>query len=209
MKPVKPYRDALFRAPITGPWEIIKSAIKPANVYKGDQIMKDNIFNSAMMIFVTILILTLAVILMLGSKAVAQDMRSGSYTDGYGSYDTMGQDPEAILNYGRDMMRYGFRESGMSGGSSKYPGYNRYLNNETIKKLNDEQEAFIKSTQDLRQAIYEKELYLKAELVKKNPDTAIALGFQKNISDARGAFEQKMIEHLIRMKKINSVADEK
>jgi hypothetical protein len=47
---------------------------------------------------------------------------------------------------------------------------------------------------------------LKAELAKKDPDTATALGFQKNISDARVKFEQKMIEHLIRMKKINMEA---
>jgi hypothetical protein len=42
---------------------------------------------------------------------------------------------------------------------------------ETIKKLNAEQEVFIKATEGLRQTIYEKELYLKAELVKKDPDT--------------------------------------
>jgi len=40
---------------------------------------------------------------------------------------------------------------------------------------------------------------LKAELVKKDPDTAIALSFQNNISEDRGKFEQKMIEHLIRI----------
>lgn len=77
------------------------------------------------------------------------------------------------------------------------------------KRPNDEQEAFIKATQDLRQTICEKELYLKAELVKKDPDTAIALSFQKNISEAKGKFDQKMIEHLIRMKKINLEAERK
>jgi hypothetical protein len=35
----------------------------------------------------------------------------------------------------------------------------------------------------------------------KTGGAAIALGFQKNISEARGKFEQKMIEHLMRMKK--------
>ncbi len=169
--------------------------------------MKDN--NSAFMILGMPLIFAMAQILMLGANAFGQDMRSGRYTEGYGTYETMGQDPDEILEYGHTMMRYGFHENGMSGGSNQYPGYNRYLKNETIKKLNDEQVAFIEATQDLRQTIYEKELYLKAELTKKNPDTAIALGFQKNISDARGAFEQKMIEHLIRMKKINSDAERK
>ena len=95
----------------------------------------------------------------------------------------------------------------MPGGSNKYPGYGRYLSDETIKKLNAEQRAFIIATEDLRQTIYEKELYLKAELAKKDPDTDIALSFQKDISEARGKFEQKMIEHLIRMKKINLEAE--
>ena len=121
----------------------------------------------------------------------------------------MGQDPDEILKYGHEMMRYGFRESGMSGGPSSYPGYNRNLSDGTIKKLNAEQETFILGTETLRQTIYEKELYLKAELVKKAPDAVAALNFQKNISDAKGKFEQKMIEHLIRMKRINSESERK
>jgi hypothetical protein len=144
---------------------------------------------------------------MLASNAFGQDRGARSYQEGYGARSTMGQDPDEILEYGHNMMRYGFHESGMQGGSSKYPGYNRELSNETIRKLNHEQEAFIKATEDLRQSIYEKELYLKAELVKQDPNTDIALRFQKDISEAKGKFEQKMIEHLIRMKKINLEAD--
>jgi hypothetical protein len=106
-------------------------------------------------------------------------------------------------------MRYGFRENGMPGGSNKYPGYDRYLSNATIKKLNAEQVSFIRATEALRQTIYEKELYLKAELVKKQPDIGTALSFQKEISEARGQFEQKMVEHLIKMKMINLEAERK
>ena len=152
-------------------------------------------------------ILAMGSIFMLSSNAFGQDMGSGGHREGYGSYGTMGQNPDEIIKYGQDMMRYGFREIGMSGGSSKYPGYNRNISDATIKKLNAEQEAFIKATENLRQTIYEKELYLKAELVKKAPDTAVALGFQKNISEAKGKYEQKMIEHLIRMKEIDLAAD--
>ncbi len=150
------------------------------------------------------LVPAMVVLFLLASNALGQDMmRSGDYKEGYGAYGTMGQNPEAILAYGRAMMRYGFHESGMPGGSNKYPGYDGHLNNATIKKLNVEQESFIKSTEALRQTIYEKELYLKAELVKKKPDIGTALGFQKEISEARGQFEQKMIQHLIQMKLIN------
>ena len=131
----------------------------------------------------------------------------GSNSNGYGSYDKMGQDPDEILEYGRQMMRYGFQEGGF-GGSKKYPGYDRALAEETVKKLNAEQEAFIKATEEFRQTIYEKELYLKVELSRKEPDSATALRFQKELSDARARFEQEMIQHLIRMKKIN-LEDEK
>ena len=165
--------------------------------------MRNNIINSVS------IILAMAFSFVLASNAFGQNMGSGRYKEGYGSHGTMGQDPDEIIKYGQDMMRYGFHERGMSGGFNKYPGYNDYLSDETIKKLNNEQEAFIKATQDLRQTIYEKELYLKAELVKKDPDIAIALSLQNNISEARGKFEQKMIEHLIRMKKINLEAESK
>ena len=184
-------------------WGMIWS-FHPANVYKGDHVMRNNLINS-----VSIILAMALPFIMLVPNAFGQNMESDSYQQGYGSYDTMGQDPDEIMRYGQDMMRYGFHEKGMPGGSNKYPGYNNYLNDETIKKLNAEQEAFIKATQDLRQTIYEKGLYLKAELVKKDPDIGIALSFQNNISEARGKFEQKMIEHLIRMKKINSEAESK
>ena len=165
--------------------------------------MKNNIFSSVSMI------LAMVLTFMLASNVFGQYMGSGSYREGYGPYGMRGQDPEEILQYGQDMMRYGFHESGMREGSSKYPGYTKNLSDETIKKLNAEQKAFIVATEDLRQTIYEKELYLKAELSKKAPDAAIALGFQDIISEAKGKFEKKMIEHLIRMKKINLTAKRK
>jgi hypothetical protein len=163
--------------------------------------MRPNIINRVGVILAIVSAFTLS------SNAFAQDMGADSHREGYGAYDTMGQNPDDILKYGQDMMRYGFREMGMSGGSSKYPGYGRNISNATIKKLNAEQEAFIKATENLRQTIYEKELYLKAELVKKAPETATALSIQKSISEAKGKFEQKMIEHIIRMKKIDLAAE--
>lgn len=54
---------------------------------------------------------------------------------------------------------------------------------------------------------YEKELYLKAELVKKEPNVEKALSLQDEISEAEGKFKQKMIGHLLRMKKINREAE--
>ena len=163
--------------------------------------MKHTVINKVL------IMLAMVFAFMLASNAFGQGRGAGTYKEGYGTHSTMGQDPGEILEYGQNMMRYGFYEGGMQGGSDKYPGYNRDLSDETIKKLNHEQEAFIKATEGLRHSIYEKELYLKAELANEDPDTDIALSFQKDISEARGKFEQKMIEHLIRMKKINLEAD--
>ena len=159
-------------------------------------------------IFSLSLIPAMVTLFLLASSALGQDMMgSGDYKEGYGTYGTMGQNPDDILEYGRAMMRYGFRENGMPSGSNKYPGYDGHLSNATIKKLNAEQLSFIRATEALRQKIYEKELYLKAELVKKQPDIGTALSFQKEISEARGQFEQKMVEHLIQMKMINLEAE--
>ena len=155
------------------------------------------------------IILGVVLLLILAMNAFCQDARAESYREGYGAYGMMGQDPDAILKYGNELMRYGFHETGMSGGLDKYPGYEGNLKNKTINKLNIEQKAFIIATENLRQTIYEKELYLKAELVKKDPDAATALRFQNDISEDRWKFEQKMIAHVIRMKKINSEAEGK
>ena len=174
-----------------------------ANVYKGAHVMRNKIINRVS------IILAMVLPFMMSSIAFGRDRGADFYSEGYGSYGMMGQDPDDILEYGREMMRYGFHEKGMPGGENKYPGYSSSLGNDTIKKLNTEQEAFIRATEDLRQIIYEKELYLKVELAKQDPNTTIALGFQKDISEARGKFEQKMIEHLIRMKKINLEAERK
>ena len=151
------------------------------------------------------IILLMTLILLPVSGGFAQGVREDSLNEGYGSYNMMGQDPDEILEYGRKMMRYGFNDG--TGASFKYPGYDRNLNAETVKKLNAEQEAFINVTEDLRQAIYEKELYLKVELSKKEPDANTALGFQKELSEARGKFGQYMVQHLIRMKTINLEAE--
>jgi len=154
-----------------------------------------------------IVALFIGLIFMSPFNAFGQDANAGIHRDGYGSLRNEGQNPDDIIEYGQGMMRYGFRETGMSGGASKYPGYNRNLSDATVKKLNTEQEAFIKDTEPLRQTIYEKELYLKAELARRSPDTVTALDIQKSISEAKGKYEQKMIEHIIRMKKINLAGD--
>jgi hypothetical protein len=86
------------------------------------------------------------------------------------------------------------------------PGY-RYmmgdLSDENIQKMDEQREAFFKSTEDLRQKIYQKKLAMESEFAKKNPDAKNAANLQKEISDLRAQIDQKRIAHLIEMKKIN------
>jgi hypothetical protein len=101
-----------------------------ANFYKGAQEMRNKFINRILIIAIMVFIFILV------PNASGQDMGTVSYSEGYGSHGMMGQDPDEILKYGREMMRYGFHEKGMSWGSNKYPGYESYLSDETIKKLN-------------------------------------------------------------------------
>jgi len=82
-------------------------------------------------------------------------------------------------------------------------GYSANLTEEEVKKLNSEREAFFKQTQDLRNDIHAKELALRAEMAQKNPDVEKASGIQKELSALQAQFDQKRLEHQIRMKEIN------
>ena len=77
------------------------------------------------------------------------------------------------------------------------------LSDDQIHKLGKEQELFFKATEDLRQDIYAKELELRSEFDKKNPDTMKATKLQKEISDLEAKIDQERINHIIRMRKIN------
>jgi hypothetical protein len=77
------------------------------------------------------------------------------------------------------------------------------LSEEQISKLDKERNAFYKATEDLRQEIYRKELELRTELSRANPDAKKAASLQKNISKLEARLNQKQIDHMIAVKKIN------
>ncbi len=79
----------------------------------------------------------------------------------------------------------------------------RNLSEDEIKKANEEREAFFKTTEELRQDIYAKELELKSEIAKKDTDTGKAIKIQKEISELKSQFDQKRLDHMLKMKKIN------
>lgn len=108
---------------------------------------------------------------------------------------------------GRGMMGYGQGDGqymrGM-GGHGRGPGYMMgNLTEDEARKINAERDAFFKATEDLRQDIYAKELELNSELAKKNIDTEKAAKLQKEISELESKFDQKRLDHMINLKKLN------
>jgi zinc resistance-associated protein len=110
------------------------------------------------------------------------------------------------MGYGRHHSGWNHHGSEWKDGGYGCRGYGYMagnLSDEQIQKMDEQREAFFKSTEDLRQNIYQKSLALESEFAKKNPDAKIAANLQKEISDLRAQIDQKRIAHMIEMKKIN------
>lgn len=121
---------------------------------------------------------------------------------GFGAHTTA----DAGMGYGRYHDERGHHGPGWHHGGYECPGYGYMtgdLSEEDIQKMDEQREAFFKSTEDLRQELYQKRLALESEFAKKNPDPKNAVKLQKEISDIRAQMDQKRIEHMIEMKKIN------
>lgn len=69
--------------------------------------------------------------------------------------------------------------------------------------MDQERQAFFNDTEGLRQKIYENEMALQSELAKVTPDPAKAAEIQKEISTLRGQFDQKHLDHMIKMREVN------
>ncbi len=91
------------------------------------------------------------------------------------------------------MMGYGHGSGNMMGN----------LTEDEANKINAQREEFFKATEELRQDIYAKEMELNSELAKKNIDTERAAKLQKEISELESKFDQKRLDHMIKMKQIN------
>ena len=80
-------------------------------------------------------------------------------------------------------------------------GYQSNLSEEEMTKLNQERKAFFEATSDLREKLYQKELELRSELAKPEPDAKRAAGIQKEISGLESELDQKRLDHRIKMRK--------
>ena len=104
-------------------------------------------------------------------------------------------------HHGRDHYGQSWHHKGWGG-----PGYGHMMDNLSdaeIEKMENERNTFFKATENLRQDLYAKELELKTELYKENPDTRKAAELQKEISELEAKLDQERIDHLVKMRKIN------
>ena len=93
--------------------------------------------------------------------------------------------------------------SGWAQRGSGPTGYQSNLSDDEIDKLNNDRQAFFEDTRELRGKLYQKELELRSELAKKDPDAKKAAGLQKELSDLESQLDQKRVNHRIKMQKEN------
>ena len=100
---------------------------------------------------------------------------------------------------------WGNHMSGWHHGGYEEPGFGYWgnLSEEDNQKLEKERFEFFKATQELRSKMYQKNLELRSELAKENPDNKIAAGLQKEISKFKAEFDQKRLNHFLKMRKIS------
>jgi len=99
-------------------------------------------------------------------------------------------------NYGPGWHRGGYGDNG-------YGGMMGNFSDDQIQEMNTQRNTFFKATEDLRQDIYSKQLELRSELAKKNPDPKKAVNLQGDISKLQAQLDQKQIDHMVEMRKIN------
>ena len=98
----------------------------------------------------------------------------------------------------------GYHHRGWGGGpDSGYGPMMGDLSDDDIKVFEKERQAFFKETESLRQDLYSMELALRSELAKDNPDAKKAANIQKEISNLETKLDQKRVDHMIKMRKIN------
>jgi len=122
----------------------------------------------------------------------------------------------AFAGWGRGNMGYGYHMGpgyqmgpgyGMHRGWMDGPmgyggqGYQGNLNEEDIARLDQERQAYFEATSDVREQLYQKELELRSELAKAEPDAKKAAGIQKEISNLESQLDQKRLDQSIKMRK--------
>jgi Spy/CpxP family protein refolding chaperone len=83
-------------------------------------------------------------------------------------------------------------------------GYGRgNMSAEDLEQMQALRQKFYQDTQELRLNIESKELELRSEFIKENPDVEKLKGVQAELSALQAQLDQKRIEHRLEMRKIN------
>jgi len=80
-------------------------------------------------------------------------------------------------------------------------GYYDNLSADEIAKLDQQRAEYFKATENIRQTLYEKELALKSELAKEDPDTDKASTLQSDISKLQSNLDQKRLNCELKARK--------
>jgi len=91
---------------------------------------------------------------------------------------------------------------GMQGGYGYgQGGYYGNLSADEIAKLDQQRADYFKATENLRQDLYAKQLELRSELAKENPDTNKASKLQSDISKLQSNLDQERLNYEINARK--------
>ena len=93
--------------------------------------------------------------------------------------------------------------SGWAQRGSAPAGYQGNLSDDQIDKLSKERQSFFEDSRELRESLYQKELELRSELAKQDPDAKKAVDLQKEISELESQMDQKRVAQRIKMQKEN------
>jgi Spy/CpxP family protein refolding chaperone len=77
------------------------------------------------------------------------------------------------------------------------------LTPEQREQMETERQAFFDATKIERQDLYAKQLELRAEMAKSQPDINKASALQKEVSELQASLDQKRLGHIMAMRKIN------
>jgi len=80
-------------------------------------------------------------------------------------------------------------------------GYYGNLSADEIAKLDQQRTEYFKATENIRQNLYEKELALRSELAKEDPDTSKASTLQSDISKLQSNLDQERLNYEIKARK--------
>lgn len=95
----------------------------------------------------------------------------------------------------------GWHHMGWGGPGDGY-GYNQNLTDEQQKAIGQERQEFLNATESLRQDLYAKNLELRSELAKDNPDVQKAAALQKEISKLESDLDQKQLDFMLNARKV-------